>query len=239
VILDAGCSILDDQEGASIKHRQKSPCITGHNILKKDLNPYAIPGNKMGITDPFKNITGPVRKRALILFFILTIVLLTAMNWLDAGLKTEAAPSGIISFELADSLEHSRRITASWGPDGKVRAALSLGLDYFFLVAYALFIALACSQIAKALQANSPNFAAVGYLLAWAQFPAAALDAFENAALIHLLLGSSLPPLPLVARWCALIKFSLVGAGLIYIIGTGLVFLATKLLRWRARQKRT
>lgn len=193
----------------------------------------------MAITDPFKNITNSVRKRALILFFILTIVLLTAMNWLDAGLKTGAAPCGIISYELADGLENSRRITASWGPDGKVRAALSLGLDYFFLVAYALFIALACSQIAKALQENSPNFAAVGYLLTWAQFPAAALDAVENAALIQLLLGSSQPALPLVARWCALIKFALVGAGLIYIIGTGLVFSATKLFRWLTRRKQT
>lgn len=189
----------------------------------------------MSIPDPFANITNAIHKRALALFFILTIVLLAAMNWLDAGLKTEAAPRGIISFELADNLESSRRIISSWGIDGQVRAGLSLGLDYFFLVAYALFIALACSRIAKALQGNFLILAAAGYLLAWAQFPAALLDAVENAALIQLLLGSSGSALPLVARWCAVIKFTLVGGGLIYIIGTGAVLLVIKIRAYKNR----
>ena len=164
---------------------------------------------------------------------------MTTMHWLDAHLKTAAAPAGIVSFELAGNMESTRQIISSWGLDGQVRAALSLGLDYFFLAVYATFIAMACAQIAKALRWGPRMLATVGFLLAWTQFPAALLDAVENTALIQLLLGSSRPALPLVARWCAVIKFTLVGAGLLYIIGAGLVFLVIKFFRWRTGRIQT
>jgi len=193
----------------------------------------------MTIPDPFASFSISARKRALVCFLILAIVLMTAMHRLDANLKTAEAPAGIVSFELAGNLESIQQIISSWGLDGQVRAALSLGLDYFFLVVYALFIALACAQIAKALGGNLRVLAAAGFLLAWMQFLAAVLDAVENAALIQLLLGSSRPALPLVARWCAVIKFTFVGAGLIYIIGAGLAVLVIKFFRGRSGRIQT
>ena len=62
----------------------------------------------------------------------------------------------------------------------------------------------------------------VGVLLAWAQFGAALLDAVENYALIQVLLGSQQALWPAVARWCAIPKFLIVAAGLVY-IGVGAV----------------
>ena len=187
----------------------------------------------MTIPDPIACISGSARKHALVSFFILTLVLMTAMHWLDAHLKTTPAPAGIVSFELAGNLESTRQIISSWDHAGQVRAALSLGLDYFFLVVYAFFLALACSQIARALRWSSRILAATGFLLAWAQFLAAVLDAIENTVLIQLLLGSTQPALPLVARWCAVIKFTLVGAGLFYIVGAGTGLFVMKFFRWR------
>jgi hypothetical protein len=64
-------------------------------------------------------------------------------------------------------------------------------------------------------------------VLAWAQFLAALLDAIENLALIHLLLNSSRSWLPCLARGCAIVKFSIVGAGLIFILG-GLLVIGLK-----------
>jgi hypothetical protein len=61
----------------------------------------------------------------------------------------------------------------------------------------------------------------LGTLLAWAQFGAALLDALENYALIQVLLGSQQALWPVVARWCAIPKFLIVAAGLVYVgIGT-------------------
>ena len=60
--------------------------------------------------------------------------------------------------------------------------------------------------------------AALGATLAWAQFGAAALDAVENYALIRLLLGDRSPRWPPLARWCALPKFAIVAAGLVYVL---------------------
>ncbi len=58
----------------------------------------------------------------------------------------------------------------------------------------------------------------MGIALSWGQLLAALLDAVENYALIRLLLGSTGKLWPDLARWCAVPKFLLVGAGLVYVI---------------------
>jgi hypothetical protein len=71
------------------------------------------------------------------------------MSSLDRNLTTAAAPRGIVSLELAGDLEQGNRILTAWSTEGKVYAALSLGLDYLFLIVYAAFISLACVLIAR------------------------------------------------------------------------------------------
>ncbi len=166
----------------------------------------------------------------------MSAILLVAMHRLDAALKTPQAPWGIISFELAASYEVSRQILDSWNAPARTQAALSLGLDYLFLIVYAGFISQACGQIGRTLQRQTPLFAGVAAVLAWGQFLAAILDAIENVALIALLLDSARTWLPHLARWCAIIKFSVVGAGLIYICG-GLLFIGLKTIIMKPSQK--
>lgn len=140
------------------------------------------------------------------------------MNVLDGALKTAAAPLGIVSFEFAGDLQSVKRMLATWDGEARVHAALSLGIDYLFLVAYALVISMACAGIANTLRRRFKAAAIVGFLLAWAQVVAALLDAVENTALVLLLLGSSHPLYPPVAWVCAGIKFSLVGLALAYLL---------------------
>jgi len=64
--------------------------------------------------------------------------------------------------------------------------------------------------------------------LGWAQFLAALLDAGENFALINLAFGSQRESWPIIARWCALVKFSIVGAGLAYILAGALFIVLLK-----------
>lgn len=167
------------------------------------------------------------RMRWIVITFLMSAILLMALRTLDAPLKTEAAPRGIISFELANNYESSRLILSSWNAEAKLNAALSLGLDYLFLVVYAIFLSLTCIQVAKALKSDHSFFFMLAQVVAWSQFLAAVLDAVENMALIQLLLNSSRKWLPLVARWCAMVKFSIVGAGLIFILG-GLLAIGIK-----------
>ncbi len=166
----------------------------------------------------------------------MSAILLVAMHRLDAPLRTQVAPRGIVSFELAARYETSRQILNSWNARAKTQAALSLGLDYLFLIVYANFISLACVRVGQTFRRHKPRLAGPAASLAWAQFLAAVLDAVENLALIALLLNSARRWLSPLASGCAIIKFSIVGAGLIYICG-GLLFIGLKTIIMKPSQK--
>jgi len=175
--------------------------------------------------DPFKWLSDSAQRWALLIFFLMSTLLLTAMHNLDRALISASAPNGIVSFELAGNIDRANKILTAWGSEGKVHATLSLGLDYLFLIVYALFISLACVRIARHLKIRFSFLATWGFVLGWAQFLAALLDAIENFALIKLTLGSLRETWPVIARWCALVKFGIVGLGLVYILtGTLLIF---------------
>ena len=178
--------------------------------------------------DPFRWLCDDHRKGALVLSLTLCLVLLMVMQALDGPLKTEAAPHGIISYELAKTPSAAQRILASWSQDAKIHAALSLGIDYLFLSVYAFFIGLACVQLGRRFRARLPKMEMAGFMLAWGQFPAALCDAVENLALFRLLSGSTQEMWPLTAWYCAVVKFTLVGMGWLYILCGGLILIAAK-----------
>ncbi len=178
--------------------------------------------------DPFRWLCDEHRKGALVLSLTLFLVLLLVMQVLDGPLKSPAAPRGIISYEMAKTPLAAQRILASWSDDAKIHAAFSLGIDYLFMVVYAFFIGLACVQISRILSARWPTIGRLGCLLAWGQFFAAVCDAVENLALFRLLIGSTLEMWPLAAWSCAVVKFSLVGMGWLYILCGGLMVVAAK-----------
>ncbi len=179
---------------------------------------------------PFTWIVPTQRKRVFIVFFLLALVLAGFTQAVNAPLITPAAPSGIVSFELARSLPNSQRILASWDGESRVSAGLSLGMDYLFILAYAGAIGLGCALVGERLEKG--RGARLGFALAWGMWAAALLDGTENYALIRLLLGSRQTVWPLLARWCAIPKFVLVGAGLLYVV-VGAVWIAVGAARNR------
>jgi hypothetical protein len=180
----------------------------------------------MASRHPFDWLSASGQKRAFIVLFVFTLAVLASMNALGRPLNTEAAPLGIVSFQLAGELSLAQSMVESWGQTGRVYAGLNLGLDYLFMAAYSSSIALGCVLVARGL---SPR---VGLLLAWAQFGAALLDAVENYALIQVLLGSQQALWPAVARWCAIPKYLIVAAGLVY-VGIGAVSVMVRRQRER------
>ncbi len=152
---------------------------------------------------------------------IVAAVLLTAMVILDQPLRTAAAPRGIVSLELAGSPAIAQAILESWGPDGRRQALLSLRLDYVFLMAYALVLWRLCRMVATAWPDRLRLARRAGYIAGNAQWAAALLDVIENIMLQSILAGSPAAFPPLVARWCALVKFSLIGCAWVYLVLAG------------------
>ncbi len=171
------------------------------------------------------------RSRQGLVFFILlgfTLVLMISLQVIGGPLQTDAAPAGIISYELAGNLTNTRGMLDSWGSEGQVFAALSLGLDYLFLVAYSITIALGCRIVAINLHSRFGFLIRLGILLSGAQFLAALLDALENYALIRILLGSGNALWPSTALWSAVPKFTIVVLGILYILAGAITTLIPK-----------
>ena len=204
---------------------------------------------------PFDWLSTSEQKRAFMALLALTLVVMVSLNALGGPLNTEVAPAGIVSYELAGELSLAQSMVESWGQTGQVYAGLNLGLDYLFLVAYSSSIALGCVLVARSLNKSdaarpgSPDpgrkrgfgnplraISGVGVPLAWAQFGAALLDSVENYALIQVLLGSQQASWPAVARWCAIPKFSIVAAGLIYVSVGVILVMVTKARKLKEKE---
>jgi len=151
-------------------------------------------------------------------FFTLAVALMVILQLLGAPLKTDAAPAGIVSYELAGNAAESQKILSAWDTAKKDYAGLNLGLDYLFIVSYVGAIGFGCSLLAVKLGQRFQALAYIGITLSWAQFLAAAFDSLENVALLKLLFGSEQPAWSVVARACAIPKFLIVLLGLLYIL---------------------
>lgn len=164
---------------------------------------------------PFQEIPQTALVPVVIAFIAAALTLMVSLRIVDKPLRTEAAPSGIISFELAGDEETSLAVLQSWDQPGKLHAAFSLGLDFLFLITYASAISLTCIW---AMRLNASSLAGIGVYLAWGQWIAALLDSLENAALFIILLQGPISSWPLVAQIAAIIKFTLIILGLLYIL---------------------
>ncbi|NOZ87517.1 MAG: hypothetical protein GXP49_14875, partial [Deltaproteobacteria bacterium] len=131
-------------------------------------------------------------------------------------IKGHASPMGIVSFELAGDMHTVELMLEAWADQGKIYVALSLGLDFLFIAAYVLAIGLACALLADLLKSGMKTLSRLGWLLSWLMPVAGLLDVVENCTLIQVLTGDGSDLLAAIAKWCALVKFSLVAAGLAY-----------------------
>ena len=165
---------------------------------------------------PFETIPHEKRKSVFWGLLVATLVIMILMSIIGAPLNTPAAPTGIVAYELAGSPVHAHEIIQSWNARTQLYAALGLGIDYVFMLAYAATISLACLMAGEALRVRQWPLAALGVPLAWGLWLAALMDAIENLGLIMILLNGAGTPWPEISRVCAIIKFGLIIAGLVY-----------------------
>lgn len=172
----------------------------------------------MRMRHPFEWLTESKHRGIFLSLLLLTLIVSLGLTMLSRPLKTEIAPYGIVSFELAGNPSLSRKIIQSWGESGRVYAGLNLGLDYLYIVAYSCCIGMGCILISRSLPSRNKLFAEIGIVVAWGQLVAGLLDAIENYALIQILLGAETNSLAVSARLSALCKFLIVAVGIGYIL---------------------
>lgn len=149
------------------------------------------------------------------LSLVATAISVIVMSSFDKNLKTKEAPHGMVSFELARELPQSTAILSSWNAASKIAAGLSLGFDYFFMMAYTLFLSVSLIGVTDHLREQSLfRFRNVVLLFL---VGAALMDAIENVALIRLLTGHMTQAMTSLAYYCASTKFILLVLGITYL----------------------
>ncbi len=138
--------------------------------------------------DPFAWIAPDAARAVSRAAGLAALVLIVTIQVLTPTLRTEAAPLGIVSLQLATSQTAADGMLASWDGRPLVIAAFSHGLDTVLPFAYAIGIGAAARV--RALRSRSAVPAA--RLAAWSAIVAASLDLVENAAMaVTLLAGAS------------------------------------------------
>jgi hypothetical protein len=178
---------------------------------------------------PLDFVPTDYRKRIFIPLLFLTLVLFGVFGVLDQPLRTPSAPSGIVSFELARTVDQATNIVTEWkrstlplSATGQVNpdivnvtyafAAFGLGLDYLFMPVYGFALAFG-TLLAGNRQGG--RFKSLGAVAGWGALAAMFFDAVENYALFQILLGWVMEPYPQIAFYCASLKFILLIFGLV------------------------
>ena len=172
------------------------------------------------MSHPLEFISQHLRKPLFYVFFALTLVIFGVFRGLDEPLRTAAAPSGIVSFELARTVGTAQTIVDSWDPNARLFAAFGLGLDYLFMPAYSFALSLG---ILLMMNGTTGWYSQLSAWMGWGAFVAALLDAVENYSLWLMLMGNIASPYPEIAALCASIKFALLIAGLLTITAGKLI----------------
>lgn len=152
-------------------------------------------------------------KAAFLIWLLATLILLAFLSWVSAPLVNETAPWGLFSWQFAATPQQTQAILASWDHRAQLLAAFGLGLDYLYMLVYAVTFNLACRWSAKKLgRVNRGRW--LGSLV-WV---AALLDAIENACLAIGLIGTAVSPYPEIATFSAAAKFTLILLALAWIV---------------------
>jgi hypothetical protein len=161
---------------------------------------------------PLEWIPGQIRKPLFWIFLGLTLVLLFLFQPANRPLMTGAAPSGIISLQLAWTPDNALAMLDSWDGTARLFAAFGLGFDYLFMPVYALALALGTLLAAGR---HPGGFARLGSWVAYAAFLAAIFDGLENLGQFQELFHGRVD-LALVIGFFATVKFTLILIGLAY-----------------------
>jgi hypothetical protein len=176
----------------------------------------------MGRGHPLSRMSSGTRSKTFWVLLAATIAWTILLALIDGPVQTDAAPIGMVSFELARSSESAQAMLDSWNHHAQLHLALSLGLDYVYLLLYSSTIAVACLWVvdvpASKARGVMGSMIPVGNTMAWMAWGAALLDAVENYALFKVLLTGPSAPWPALAFGFALVKFIVLAVTISFVV---------------------
>lgn len=148
---------------------------------------------------------GPDFPKGLTVGLLVSLTLFIALLLINEPLQTSAAPKGIVSFQMAGTLDQAAEILASWDSKAMASARASLWLDFAFAAAYVLTLLL----LTKHLSRDRPGVRerTVSRCVRGLFIGAGASDVVENILLLNNL-DSPVDSVSMAATLCALAKFT-------------------------------
>lgn len=183
----------------------------------------------MKLKNPILLIQNDSQKRVLLFLSVLLFGLMLIIILSGPSLVPGIAPYGVVSLELAGSVDRTETILRSWGLDGLVRASFSLGLDFLFIPVYTVTIGSWIAIAHSAMEKRKLRYGSIGSLIAWGIFAAGIFDMIENIALLIILFDEVNAPWPQIAAWFSGMKFVLIILGILYLILGAMVSVSTRL----------
>lgn len=171
------------------------------------------------------------------LLWILFLILASLALWVGNFKATprlkgqEKGERPMLAFEVAGSPEESEKLLKSWtekDKDAYEKFRTALMWDFVFIFLYPASTAVACFIATRFLSARGIIAFKFGLALMILQLLAAMLDVTENIALLRILRGPIESPWPQIAKWSSLPKFVIVGAGILYALCGGLIWIVTR-----------
>jgi len=157
------------------------------------------------------------------LFFIslaVTLPVIVTLLTLNRPLQNETAPQGVVSLEMARTVDQQNRILNSWNEPARLRLAFSIGLDFFCVVVFTSSLVLACIWLADASHRHGASSSNLGLALAWALGIMGVLWILQNTLLAAALFGHATALTARITFGCALLKFAVMMLGLAYMLGS-------------------
>lgn len=143
-----------------------------------------------------------------------------ALSKLNQPLENATAPKGVVSLELAGSLERQAAILASWNQPQIVALAFSTGLAFLSVPAFIATLGLACRWLAEA-SGGAGLLARAGTAVFYGLLGMSLLWVVEIALLAEALFGQGTALAASIIYGCAVVKFATLGIASAYIVVRG------------------
>lgn len=164
-----------------------------------------------------------------IIFFLLTgtLFFFLVLRFQGKQLQTPATPAGIVSFELAGTVQETNTMLDAWKSKSATGSArMNILIDFLFIPFYALMFYTLCGSISVR---HHGKAASLGVLLAFFSLIAALFDVLENLLMLAATYGWYNQATTILTAFFAAAKFSLLALSLLYVVLLGLPLLIKKI----------
>jgi hypothetical protein len=182
------------------------------------------------MTHPLARLAPSTERTLVRVLAFVCVVVFGVLAVAETHNKTNVAPFGIVSFQIAGKPLMSQLILEKWRslPDGHFWVTVSLVADYAFMIAYSTLLALIALRLGRKLATRDESNMKVATFVAWLQTLALPLDMIENSVHLVMLNGGSPETYTRVGFVCALAKFACLGAFTMFALVSGIMLLVTK-----------